>query len=123
MDKIKEKLEKLRIEADEAKSRAAKHESDVRELQQALSQREVEVQGLNNRLRLVEEANERNEKRVADLTEKNRSLELTSEQAERRASQLEAERTALEAQVADITAKHAAVKEELRATLAELEGM
>ncbi|KAH6585078.1 hypothetical protein BASA60_000673 [Batrachochytrium salamandrivorans] len=54
MDKIKEKLEKLRIDADSNLARAEKAEAEVKELKNELAKRETEVQNLQNKISLLQ---------------------------------------------------------------------
>ena len=67
MDKIKEKLEKLRIEADDNLKRAEKAEADQKALKDAVSKQETLVQTLNNKVSLLTEELERTEKRADEV--------------------------------------------------------
>ncbi|KAJ3179344.1 hypothetical protein HDU87_002953 [Geranomyces variabilis] len=67
MDKIKEKLEKLRIESETHHGRAEKAEAEVKELKAELAKRETDVQSLNNKVTLLQENLDRTEKRVEEV--------------------------------------------------------
>ncbi|KND01877.1 uncharacterized protein SPPG_03666 [Spizellomyces punctatus DAOM BR117] len=67
MDKIKEKLEKLRIESESHQSRAEKAEEEAKQLKEQLAKRETEVQSLNNKITLLQENLDRTEKRVEEV--------------------------------------------------------
>lgn len=67
MDKIKEKLEKLRVEADDNLKRAEKAESEQKALKESLSKQETLAQTLNNKVSLLTEELERSEKRVDEV--------------------------------------------------------
>lgn len=67
MDKIKEKLEKLRVESDENLKRAEKAESEQKSLKEAVSKQESLVQTLNNKVSLLTEELERSEKRADEV--------------------------------------------------------
>lgn len=70
MDKIKEKLDKLRIESDSNLSRAEKAEADVKQLKESLSRQETLVQTLNNKVSLISDELERAEKRAEEHKQK-----------------------------------------------------
>lgn len=67
MDKIKEKLEKLRIEAETNLARAEKAEAEKASLKEALGKQETIVQTLNNKVSLLSADLERTEKRVDEV--------------------------------------------------------
>lgn len=62
-----QKLEKLRIESESNNSRAEKAEQEVKELKAELAKKDVEVQNLNNKVILLQEALERSEKRIEEV--------------------------------------------------------
>lgn len=61
-------MEKLRVEADQHHNRAEKAEAQVKELKDELSRKENDVQGLNNKITLLQENLERTEKRVEEVS-------------------------------------------------------
>jgi tropomyosin len=67
MDKIKEKLEKLRIESDQNLARAEKAEAEVKTLHDTLSKNEVTIQSLNNKISNLQVDLERTEKRAEEV--------------------------------------------------------
>ncbi|KAJ1559414.1 hypothetical protein HK096_000632 [Nowakowskiella sp. JEL0078] len=67
MDKIKERIEKLRIESETNLSRAEKSDNEVKELKAELQKRENEVQSLNNKITLLSLDLERAESRIAEV--------------------------------------------------------
>ncbi|KAJ1327260.1 hypothetical protein BSLG_010602 [Batrachochytrium salamandrivorans] len=74
MDKIKEKLEKLRIDADSNLARAEKAEAEVKELKNSLLS-ETEVQNLQNKISLLQMDLDRAEKRADDVWNKVKKAE------------------------------------------------
>ncbi|KAJ3272981.1 hypothetical protein HDV01_004887 [Terramyces sp. JEL0728] len=70
MDKIKEKLEKLRIESDTNLARAEKAEGEVKSLKETISKQESSVQTLNNKVSLLAGDLERAEKRADEHKQK-----------------------------------------------------
>ncbi|KAI8919521.1 tropomyosin [Entophlyctis helioformis] len=66
MDKIKEKLEKLRIESDANLARAEKADSEVKTLKDELAKRETDVHNLQNKVALLQMDLDRAEKRADD---------------------------------------------------------
>ncbi|KAJ3102926.1 hypothetical protein HDU96_009460 [Phlyctochytrium bullatum] len=80
MDKIKEKLDKLRIESEGNAARADKAEADVRELKAELAKSETETQNLKNKIVLLEEELSRAERRVEEV--KLRKVEGDKEETE-----------------------------------------
>ncbi|KAJ3109391.1 Guanine nucleotide-binding-like protein 1 [Phlyctochytrium planicorne] len=116
MDKIKEKLEKLRIESDGNLTRAQKAETEVKDLKAELAKRETEAQNNKNRITLLEMDADRNEKKIAELSSTLRTLEITSEQHERKAKQLDNEKLELEKKYEELNEKYFAVKKELDST-------
>ncbi|KAJ3060543.1 hypothetical protein HDU98_003502 [Podochytrium sp. JEL0797] len=67
MDKIKEKLEKLRIESEGNHSRAERAEQEVKDLKAEVARKETDVQNLNNKIKLLQMDLERTEKRVEEV--------------------------------------------------------
>jgi predicted nucleic acid-binding Zn-ribbon protein len=57
-------LEKLRIESEEATTRAEKAEADVKSLNEQLAKQETNVQNLNNKVKLLQGDLERSEQRA-----------------------------------------------------------
>ncbi|KAJ3326256.1 hypothetical protein HDV06_000132 [Boothiomyces sp. JEL0866] len=70
MDKIKEKLEKLRIESDTNLARAEKAEAEVKSLKETISKQESSIQTLNNKVSLLAGDLERAEKRADEHKQK-----------------------------------------------------
>ncbi|KAJ3262017.1 hypothetical protein HK103_003860 [Boothiomyces macroporosus] len=70
MDKIKEKLEKLRIESDANLARAEKAETEVKALKETISKQESSIQTLNNKVSLLAGDLERAEKRADEHKQK-----------------------------------------------------
>ncbi|KAJ1553826.1 hypothetical protein HK405_006787 [Cladochytrium tenue] len=121
MDRIKEKLEKLRIESETSLVRAEKAEAWVKELQQELARRDTEAQNTANKITLLSMDLDRNTKRADESTAQVRVLEVAMEQAEKRAQRFEAENLALEKKLEDMTAQYQAVKNDLEQTLKSLD--
>jgi predicted nuclease with TOPRIM domain len=69
-DRIKEKLEKLRLGEETANARAIKAEAEVTSLNEDLMQKENSEASLNNRVSLLQMDLERQEKRVEEMREK-----------------------------------------------------
>ncbi|KAI8803802.1 tropomyosin [Cladochytrium replicatum] len=67
MDKIKEKLEKLRIESDTHLARADKAEQESKQLKAELQKRDNDVQNLTNKVTLLQQDLERAEKRIDEV--------------------------------------------------------
>lgn len=67
MDKIKEKLDKLRIEADGNLARAEKSETDLKDVRVQLASQETHINNLNNKVTLLTQDLERQEKRFDDV--------------------------------------------------------
>ncbi|KAJ3344340.1 hypothetical protein HDU93_000130 [Gonapodya sp. JEL0774] len=97
MDKIKEKLEKLRIESEATNARANKAEDMVKMLNDELGKKEVEINGLKNKISLLETEIQRAEKRIDDLKSTHAEAEKGSAQGE----SLQRKLTLLEAQIED----------------------
>eukprot|EP00842_Homolaphlyctis_polyrhiza_P003758 jgi/Hompol1/4383/HPOL_003611-RA len=64
MDAIKQKLEKLRIDADASLARAEKAEDEVKSLKTELNKRDSDVQNFQNKIALLQMDLERAEKRA-----------------------------------------------------------
>ena len=67
MDKIKEKLERLRIDSETATVRAEAAENRVRELESELTDKETAESQLKNKVALLQMDMERQEKRVGEV--------------------------------------------------------
>ncbi|KAI8854600.1 hypothetical protein BC829DRAFT_380332 [Chytridium lagenaria] len=121
MDKIKEKLEKLRIESDANNSRAERAENEVKELKAELAKRDTEVQNMKNKVTLLEMDLERTEKRVEEVIPFFFVCFVGTH--ERKAKQIDNEKIDLEKKYEELNAKYLAVKSELDATLKSLEDL
>lgn len=66
-DKIKEKLEKLRVDGESATARAETAEASVKALEADVTEKENTIQQLNNRVSLLQMDLERQEKRVEEV--------------------------------------------------------
>ncbi|KAJ3122085.1 hypothetical protein HK100_012135 [Physocladia obscura] len=115
MEAIKaQKLEKLKIEAEQNGERANGFEAEVKELKAVIAKQETEIQGLNNKVALLTADLERAEKRADDST---------AAHHERKAKQLETEKAELEKKHDELTVVHTALKSEFEETLKSLEAL
>lgn len=92
MDKFKEKLNALRIEADNANARATESEQSAKKAQEALAAKELEVQSYSNKVSLLTAELERAESRI-ESGKANRAAE---EQIQRQAEEYNRKITLLE---------------------------
>ena len=67
MDKIKEKMDKLKLEAEAHLARAEKAEGLHKELENHSNKLETENHNLNNKIILLQESLEKAEKRLSDV--------------------------------------------------------
>jgi tropomyosin len=67
MDKIKEKLEKLRIEADGNMARAENAETEVKDFKAQVAKQETTIQTLNNKITLLQGDVDRATQRADDV--------------------------------------------------------
>ncbi|KAI8616482.1 hypothetical protein BC830DRAFT_197006 [Chytriomyces sp. MP71] len=139
MDKIKEKLEKLRVESEANNARAETAEAEVRELKAALAKTETETQGLQNKISLLTSDLERAEKRASEASEqlscagcantqfKDHSHPVPgcarSRHHERKAKILENEKAELEKKHDELHATHTKLKSDFETTMAEMEAL
>ncbi|KAJ3339805.1 hypothetical protein HDU93_007804 [Gonapodya sp. JEL0774] len=67
MDKIRKRIDELRIECDAANARAQKAEDQVKNLDADLGKKDVEVNGLKNKIALLETEIQRSERRIEEM--------------------------------------------------------
>ncbi|KAE9399925.1 actin filament-coating protein tropomyosin [Gymnopus androsaceus JB14] len=149
-EKIKEKLNNLRLEADAAIERAEASEAKNKKLEQALLEKEQEITSLTHRLAVADEQLEKNvdnvgskttseglqrkiqlleeeldaaEKNAKDTVEKLRQVDVKAEHFERQVQRMEQERDAWEKKYEESEAKYQASKKELDELVLQMEGL
>ncbi|KAF9976899.1 hypothetical protein BGZ73_007516 [Actinomortierella ambigua] len=113
MDKFKEKLASLRIEADTANARADEIANKLKDSESRVAAMEQEEISLKNRIQLLEAQLEKTESGHSESTTKSRDLELQIEEFNRKVKSLEAQNETLEKRCEDLEAKYHAAKAEL----------
>jgi len=113
MDKIKQKLADLRVEADHAIERAENAEAKNKKYEQAILEKDQEIGLLNRKTQLLEDDLDKSEKNSRETVEKLRQVDVKAEQFERQVHRLEQERDQWEKKFEEAEAKFKASKAEL----------
>ncbi|KAI6370181.1 hypothetical protein MCOR31_004747 [Pyricularia oryzae] len=117
MDRIKEKMNQLRLEADESNAKVEELQSKVKLLEQENLSKEQEITSLQHKNGVLEGELEKLEENVKNLK---KMADENAGHFERKVQALEAERDSWETKYEEMAKKYASTQKELEDLLAEV---
>ncbi|CDO73255.1 hypothetical protein BN946_scf185008.g17 [Trametes cinnabarina] len=123
MEKVKERLQLLRADADAANKRAEAAEAKNKHYEQEIDLLKTENEGLQKKVQLLEDELDKAISDLKDTREKLRQLDVRAENSERQIARLEEERDRWEKKYEEMQEKYRESKRELDEVVAAMEGL